>query len=120
MSVRKARTSAVDSTVDEDRERPGRVAPRRHLREQINFLAIHEVAEQLGVSTRTVRRWIENMELVAHLSCRPDSRARPPGVCRNPPRQLSKGRSAIYVQYCQYFSRDREYYQIVLVAITLC
>ncbi|MGZ5165688.1 MAG: helix-turn-helix domain-containing protein [Burkholderiales bacterium] len=44
---------------------PGRVA-RRHLREQIKFLAIHEVAEQLGVSTRTVRRWIENLELVAH------------------------------------------------------
>ena len=43
-----------------------RVAPRRHLREQIKFFAIHEVAEQLGVSTRTVRRWIENMELVAH------------------------------------------------------
>ena len=42
-----------------------RMAPRRHLREQIKFFAIHEVAEQLGVSTRTVRRWIENMELVA-------------------------------------------------------
>ena len=30
------------------------------------FLAISEVAEQLGVSTRTVRRWIENLELVTH------------------------------------------------------
>ena len=29
-----------------------RMAPRRHLREQIKFFAIHEVAEQLGVSTR--------------------------------------------------------------------
>jgi excisionase family DNA binding protein len=37
----------------------GRGAPRRHLREQVKFLAIHEVAEQLNVSTRTVRRWIE-------------------------------------------------------------
>ena len=52
----------IDSTVDEDRESPGRVAPRRH-REQIKFFAVREVAERLGVSTRTVRRWIENMEL---------------------------------------------------------
>jgi excisionase family DNA binding protein len=66
MSVRKAGTSAVDSTVDEDRERPGRVAPRRHFREQIRFFTVAEVAERLGVSTRTIRRWIENLELVAH------------------------------------------------------
>ena len=45
---------------------PGRVAPRHHLRERSKFFAISEVAEQLGVSTRTVRRWIENLELVAH------------------------------------------------------
>ena len=52
----------------DDREStlPGQVAPRRHLREQFKFFAIHDVAEQLGVSTRTVRRWIENMELVTH------------------------------------------------------
>ena len=45
MSVRKAGTSA---------------------REQIKFFTIAEVAERLGVSTRTVRRWIEDLELVAH------------------------------------------------------
>ena len=62
------RNRSAHSAARDQREptRQVRVAPRRHLREQINFLAIHEVAEQLGVSTRTVRRWIENMELVAH------------------------------------------------------
>ena len=62
---RKAEASAIDRTVDEDRESPGRVAPRRH-REEIRFFTVAEVAERLGVSTRTIRRWIENKELVAH------------------------------------------------------
>jgi excisionase family DNA binding protein len=55
-------------TAHSDRElsQGHRVTLRRQLREQIKFFAIHEVAEQLGVSTRTVRRWIESMELVAH------------------------------------------------------
>ena len=66
MSVRKAGTPAIDSTVDEDRENPGRVARRRHFREQIKFFTVAEVAERLGVSTRTTRRWIEDFELVAH------------------------------------------------------
>jgi len=61
---RKAEASAIDRTVDEDRESPGRVAPRR--REEIRFFTVAEVAERLGVSTRTIRRWIENKELVAH------------------------------------------------------
>ena len=30
------------------------------------FFTVAEVAERLGVSTRTIRRWIENLELVAH------------------------------------------------------
>jgi excisionase family DNA binding protein len=30
------------------------------------FLTIEEVAERLGVSTRTVRRWIQSGQLVAH------------------------------------------------------
>ena len=30
------------------------------------FFTVAEVAERLGVSTRTIRRWIENKELVAH------------------------------------------------------
>ena len=38
---------------------------RRH-RDNIKFFTIHEVAECLNVSTRTVRRWIERGELVAH------------------------------------------------------
>jgi excisionase family DNA binding protein len=32
----------------------------------IEFFTIREVAERLSVSTRTVRRWIDNGELVAH------------------------------------------------------
>jgi excisionase family DNA binding protein len=60
----KAEASAIDRAVDEDREIPA-VAPRRH-REEIRFFTVAEVAERLGVSTRTIRRWIENKELVAH------------------------------------------------------
>jgi excisionase family DNA binding protein len=52
--------------VDEDRKSPGRVARRRHFREPIRFFTVAEVAERLGVSTRTIRRWIEDLELVAH------------------------------------------------------
>ena len=65
MPTRKAEIPFIDSTVDEDRESPGRVAPRRH-REEIEFFTVAEVAERLGVSTRTIRRWIENLELIAH------------------------------------------------------
>lgn len=32
----------------------------------MTFCTIKTVAERLGVSTRTVRRWIERGELVAH------------------------------------------------------
>lgn len=38
----------------------------RHRRDQIKFFTIPEVAERLGVCTRTVRRWIEKGLLVAH------------------------------------------------------
>ena len=64
--VGRGRSASWPPHDDREPTLPGRVAPRRHLREQIKFLAISEVAEQLGVSTRTVRRWIENMELVTH------------------------------------------------------
>lgn len=30
------------------------------------FLSVHEVHEQLGVSTKTVRRWIERGDLHVH------------------------------------------------------
>jgi excisionase family DNA binding protein len=39
---------------------------RPHGRDQIKFFTIIEVAERLGVSTRTVRRWIKSGELVAY------------------------------------------------------
>ena len=39
---------------------------RHHRDDQIKFFTITEVAERLRVSTRTVRRWIEAGDLVAH------------------------------------------------------
>ena len=33
---------------------------------RLEFFTVAEVAERLGVSTSTIRRWIENLELVAH------------------------------------------------------
>ena len=39
---------------------------RRHRDNEIKFFTISEVAECLNVSTRTIRRWIERGELVAH------------------------------------------------------
>jgi excisionase family DNA binding protein len=58
----------VHCPAHDDREpiRPSRVAPRRHFREPLRFFTVAEVAERLHVSTRTVRRWIENLELVTH------------------------------------------------------
>jgi excisionase family DNA binding protein len=38
----------------------------RHRRDDLNFFKIPEVAERLRVSTRTVRRWIDNRHLIAH------------------------------------------------------
>jgi excisionase family DNA binding protein len=39
---------------------------RRQSEEQISFFTVPDVAEHLGVSARTVRRWIEGQQLVAH------------------------------------------------------
>jgi excisionase family DNA binding protein len=39
---------------------------RRHCDNQIKFFTITEVADRLGVATRTVRRWIKAGELVVH------------------------------------------------------
>ena len=39
---------------------------RPHGNDQIKFFTIADVAERLGVSTRTVRRSIDRNELVAH------------------------------------------------------
>jgi excisionase family DNA binding protein len=44
----------------------GRILRRRHCDNQIKFFTISEVADCLGVATRTVRRWIKAGELVAH------------------------------------------------------
>jgi excisionase family DNA binding protein len=40
--------------------------PRPQVPEPLRFFTVAEVAERLQVSTRTIRRWIENGELVAH------------------------------------------------------
>ena len=77
-----SRSSGDDAFVDEGEEsarqravrrdtRVGTVAfdrvPRRHQRNsQINFFTIGEVGERLRVATRTVRRWIENGDLIVH------------------------------------------------------
>jgi excisionase family DNA binding protein len=44
----------------------GNVRGRRQRDNQIRFFTISEVAERLHVSARTVRRWIEAGDLVAH------------------------------------------------------
>ena len=51
---------------DREPSRPGQVTARRHFHEPLRFFTVAEVAERLHVSTRTVRRWIENFELVTH------------------------------------------------------
>jgi excisionase family DNA binding protein len=40
--------------------------PRRPQRDRLEFLTIPDVAERLRVSTRTVRRWIADDNLIAH------------------------------------------------------
>ena len=61
-------TSRVQSSRDTDLEAAafGDVRGRRHRDDQIKFFTIAEIAERLGVSTRTVRRWIRSGDLVAH------------------------------------------------------
>ncbi len=44
----------------------GAAEPRHHYRGRISFFTVSDVAEHLGVSTRTVRRWIEGGQLIAH------------------------------------------------------
>jgi excisionase family DNA binding protein len=39
---------------------------RRHRDDQISFFTIAEVADRLNVANRTVRRWIDRGDLVAH------------------------------------------------------
>jgi excisionase family DNA binding protein len=58
---------------DEEAAGFGRTRGRGHRDDQIKFFTIAEVAERLRVSTRTVRRWIEKGDLIAH---------RPGGIVR--------------------------------------
>jgi excisionase family DNA binding protein len=44
----------------------GGLRDRRSRQTEIHFLKVAEVADSLKVSTRTVRRWIERGDLVAH------------------------------------------------------
>ena len=61
-------SSPIQSSRDSDLEAVafGDVRGRRPRDNQIKFFTIAEVAERLGVSTRTVRRWIRAGDLVAH------------------------------------------------------
>ena len=61
-------SSRIQSSRDSDLEATafGDFRGRRHRDNQIRFFTISDVAERLGVSTRTVRRWIGAEDLVAH------------------------------------------------------
>jgi excisionase family DNA binding protein len=60
-----SRTRALrDSDIEAAASRPAR--GRHHRDKEIRFFTIAEVAERLCVSTRTVRRWIEAGDPVAH------------------------------------------------------
>jgi excisionase family DNA binding protein len=54
--------------IDSDTEAAvfGHTRGRRHRDDQIKFFRIAEVAERLCVSSRTIRRWIESGDLIAH------------------------------------------------------
>lgn len=45
---------------------PRRLAPRRRSSETVHFYTIAETAGLTGVCTRSVRRWIDRGDLVAH------------------------------------------------------
>jgi excisionase family DNA binding protein len=51
---------------DEEAAGFGRTRGRRHRDDQIKFFTIAEVAARLRVSIRTIRRWIESGDLIAH------------------------------------------------------
>ncbi len=69
MQVRRA-AGAGDRASDDRPTRyqrgAGAAEPRHHYRGRISFFSVSDVAEHLGVSTRTVRRWIEDGQLIAH------------------------------------------------------
>ena len=47
-------------------DEPNDCRPRRQFRDRISFYTVPEVAQHLGVSTRTVRRWVKERQLVGH------------------------------------------------------
>jgi excisionase family DNA binding protein len=61
-------TSRTQPPSDSNKEAAafGPTRGRRHRDGQIEFFTIAEVAERLRVSTRTIRRWIESGDLIAH------------------------------------------------------
>jgi excisionase family DNA binding protein len=56
----------LPSDSDEEAAGFGPTRGRRHRDDQIKFFTIAEVAERLRVSIRTIRRWIESGDLIAH------------------------------------------------------
>jgi excisionase family DNA binding protein len=70
-------TSRTRPRINRDRPRPSinrdlevladrEVRHRDHRGDRVNFFTIAEVAERLRVSTRTVRRWMDNGRLIPH------------------------------------------------------
>ena len=58
-------TDGTEKSSRSRRSRP-RGRPKRSPARGISFYTVPEVAQHLGVSTRTVRRWIKERQLVAH------------------------------------------------------
>ncbi len=69
MPSRRASAACADRAQDSpehDRRIIGPPTLRRQSREPISFFTAPQVAQHLEVSPRTVRRWIEDGQLVAH------------------------------------------------------
>jgi excisionase family DNA binding protein len=56
----------AQDTLEHDRRIIGLPTSRHQSRASISFFTVSDVAEHLGVSTRTVRRWIDGRRLIAH------------------------------------------------------
>jgi excisionase family DNA binding protein len=70
MPARKVAAANSDSTQEEvlghGQQNSGQIAARRRSREPMQFHTIAEVAAFVGVSARSVRRWIKGGDLIAH------------------------------------------------------
>ena len=70
MPARKLTATTSDSAREEGlghgQRSPGQISMRGRSREPMQFYSIAEVAARIGVSSRSVRRWIKSGDLIAH------------------------------------------------------